>query len=228
MSRRWWPFGQRDGNSATSKHKNPDGWKPSEPGYYMGNAVIVAVAGIVVLAIYGWASDDADGWEVTALAFLIGAASFWLAGMLGYLFGIPISLQQRSGPFKANTSLEQISDWLTKIVIGVGLVEIRALGGWLVDIGDDVASATRLAGARQLFIALILLEAACGFIFFYIWARVHMPKLFLMAERKAEQEARTRDEEASARVAAERARMQAQEADALTPERQLDLGEASD
>lgn len=212
---RWWIFKKRDRGTEPDDSSATKGWSPSEPGYYLGVTAMVAISGVAVLAIYGWTSGDADGWEIMALAFLIGSAAFWLAGVLGYLFGIPRSLQEREGPFRANTSLEQISDWLTKIVIGVGLVEIRALGGWLNGIGDDVASATNLVGARQLFIALMLLEAACGFIFFYIWSRVHMPKLFLLAETETEEQARLRDELAAAREEAERGRLLARQVRAV-------------
>jgi hypothetical protein len=185
-------------------------WSPSQPGFYLSVTATVALSEIVVLAAYGWASQGVNGWEITALAFLIGAASFWLAGLLGYLFGIPRSLQEGGGPFRANTSLEQISDWLTKIVIGVGLVELRAFGGWINDIGEDVATATDLEGAWQLFVALILLEAGCGFIFFYIWSRVHMPKLFLLAETESEHQARLRDEQARLREELAEARREAE------------------
>ena len=64
---------------------------------------------------------------------------------MGFLFGVPWATQQitreREGTIRGqhsylpNTNLEQISDWLTKIIVGVGLVEIWAVIEWFDDIG---------------------------------------------------------------------------------------------
>jgi hypothetical protein len=69
-----------------------------------------------------------------------------LGGPKAFLFGIPRTLQQEGanapidantpsasgGPtsrieYRVNTNLEQISDWLTKILVGVGLTQIAAI-----------------------------------------------------------------------------------------------------
>jgi hypothetical protein len=66
---------------------------------------------------------------------------------VGFVFGIPRVLQpgdsaktdstpaggngQASYAQKVNTNLEQISDWLTKIIVGVGLVELKSLPPYL-------------------------------------------------------------------------------------------------
>jgi hypothetical protein len=58
----------------------------------------------------------------------IAIASAATGYLLGFLFGISRSLQggdsseSNSQSFPGNTNLEQISDWLTKILVGVGLV----------------------------------------------------------------------------------------------------------
>lgn len=64
---------------------------------------------------------------------------------LGFVFGIPRTLQhdvpatqveadvdKGAVKYQINTNLEQISDWLTKIIIGIGLIEMRNIGSWLV------------------------------------------------------------------------------------------------
>lgn len=50
--------------------------------------------------------------------------------LVGFLFGIPKIYQNTSGydgkiktGFLVNTNLEQISDWFTKIIVGIGLVQ---------------------------------------------------------------------------------------------------------
>ena len=53
--------------------------------------------------------------------------------LLGIVFGIPRSASQihftrpedDRPEFQANTNMEQISDWLTKILVGAGLVDLN-------------------------------------------------------------------------------------------------------
>lgn len=88
---------------------------------------------------------------------LLAGAAASLGGLIGFLFGIPRTLaprtkEERDGttaghpragtidgpdlPSQAiNTNLEDISDWLTKILVGVGLVEFQNIVGMLEKIG---------------------------------------------------------------------------------------------
>jgi hypothetical protein len=80
-------------------------------------------------------------------------------GLLGgFLFGIPRSVPVGAGPddhthgsHAVNTKLEQISDWLTKILIGIGLVELARISGYLDalvhEVGDALGGDAR-AGSR--------------------------------------------------------------------------------
>lgn len=77
-------------------------------------------------------------------AFHAGAATA-AGSFVGFLFGVPraghsvtqesIETLRSEHPYLPNTNLEQISDWLTKIIVGVSLVEIRAVIGWFDEIG---------------------------------------------------------------------------------------------
>ena len=87
-----------------------------------------------------------------AVSIVVAVAATAVGGFLGFLFGIP-RLLQRAGAIKenpdpqaeqgavsvlapassqkrfftSNTSLEEISDWLTKIIIGLGLVQFQSV-----------------------------------------------------------------------------------------------------
>jgi hypothetical protein len=76
------------------------------------------------------------------------------------------------GDQTTNQSLEQITDWLTKIIIGATLVQLGAIGSFIADVGDSIGEASKLAAGPQLYTALIVATAACGFIFFYFWTRM--------------------------------------------------------
>ena len=47
----------------------------------------------------------------------------------------------RRRSFLPNTNLEQISDWLTKTIVGVGLVQFREIGAALYGIGEAAGHA---------------------------------------------------------------------------------------
>src|SRR5689334_18082157 len=90
-------------------------------------AVVVIVA-IVLLAI----EATSGGWStyirrLTLLAAIAGAAAT-LGALIGFVFGIPRRLATNGKPaagegdeaaelYESNTNLEQVSDWLTKIII---------------------------------------------------------------------------------------------------------------
>src|SRR5690606_13665994 len=67
-----------------------------------------------------------------AVAFLEALAAFASGGITGFIFGIPRTMQKSTATdghteVHDNTNLEQISDWLTKILVGVGLTQINAI-----------------------------------------------------------------------------------------------------
>ena len=75
-----------------------------------------------------WARIPVNGF-VWALACLA------VGSLVGVVFGIPRALEQHQSAnresfiktTRANTNMEQISDWLTKILVGAGLVELKEL-----------------------------------------------------------------------------------------------------
>jgi hypothetical protein len=85
------------------------------------------------------ASEDVRGAALRSA--LLWATACFMAGFLGgFLFGVPKVVDNApqpgtgtpnpsSAPFtqRPNTNLEQISDWLTKIIVGLGLVELKGV-----------------------------------------------------------------------------------------------------
>jgi hypothetical protein len=98
-----------------------------------------------VLCVALFAAQQPHPWTTLATALALSAASAVSGLLLGFVFGVPRVLaadRPRStgtgGGIAANTNLEQISDWLTKILVGVGLTQFAAIIG----------------GARRLFSAV--------------------------------------------------------------------------
>ena len=110
-----------------------------------------------------------------------------VGGIIGFLFGIPNTSQPKRdltlkglntdslATDQPSTNLEQVSDWLTKIIIGVGLVEANRLVRALGSVGKLVQDA---AGGSVVVPQLVVvtfgtLGLACG----YIWTRLYYGSL---------------------------------------------------
>ena len=100
------------------------------------------VVGCLVIPFYAAQTSTLGQFaSVVGVAFAIACSALLMGGLLGFLFGIPRTLQQEPSQvteqnrkdqsqetnYGVNTNLEQISDWLTKILVGVGLTQISTL-----------------------------------------------------------------------------------------------------
>lgn len=118
----------------------------------------------------------------------LSLGSVILGSLLGFVFGIPRTLQhganvkpnpntttaeqERIG-YQINTNLEQISDWLTKIIIGVGLVQLGSIGQWLMSYSSSVGAGFGNPNLGQTYVLGILLYfSGAGFLLGYLWTRL--------------------------------------------------------
>jgi hypothetical protein len=156
------------------------------------------VAGIVGIALYAWHVDSAS---VFAVAILVAGAAFLAGALLGLLFGIPRYLStdaptappvggagaadQRAGGgrYTPNTNLEQISDWLTKIIVGVSLVELRGIAAATRRLVDFLAPGLGGATSSPAFAsALVVAYTVTGFIVAYLVTRLYLGRAFAEAD----------------------------------------------
>ena len=129
---------------------------------------------------------------------LLSGASLLAGVIVGLLFGIPRALQydrpaenneesdssRSSGlGYRANTNLEQISDWLTKILVGVGLTQITKIPGMFRALGGYFGPALSSSGhGEHLALSIIGFFLPCGFLFGYLWTRVLLPRALVQAD----------------------------------------------
>ena len=158
----------------------------------------------------------------------MGGASALLGALLGFLFGLPRGgdnapalshaggqPQQPSGgngtPAEAadknlispNNNLLEISDWLTKIIVGAGLVGLKDLVRWLGTVGEAVGFGAELASpavARVYGCSLVLFFFAWGFLFVYIQTRTIISFIFATTTRSLQDLTRTISQNVSAEV----------------------------
>ncbi len=98
--------------------------------------VIGLFAGILSTVGYSL-SLPIGGPKILFLFILLAAASYISGFFLGFLFGIPKrnNNNNNESDYLLNNNLVDISDWLTKIIIGLGLIEIKRIPGYLESIG---------------------------------------------------------------------------------------------
>jgi hypothetical protein len=136
-------------------------------------------------------------WTVCGTAFAIAGAAGVAGGIVGFLFGIPRTILGSAAStgetqYQGNTNLEQVSDWLTKILVGVGLVQIgRALPA-LSKLAENMKAPLGGQPSSGAFgLGLVISYAFLGFLFLYLWSREILPKeLPLAGVIKAQLDAR--------------------------------------
>ena len=157
---------------------------------YLGAAVFSGFVTLFLLAFH-----PPTRWQSTASAFLLAGAALAAGVLLGFLFGIPRARQQAGVPpdaqsvaegYAVNTNLEQISDWLTKIIVGVGLIQLATFPGKLKGLAGYFANAIGSGSiSGSLVLAILGFFAIFGFLIGYLWARIYLTGEFSRAERMA-------------------------------------------
>jgi hypothetical protein len=146
------------------------------------------------------------------------AAAMAIGALLGFLFGLPrFDYGARSGTqnatsaqestassvppptiatttsvtrYRPSTNLDDVADWLTKIIVGLGLTQITTVGTAL-----SQASKTILTPcgpdclAREGFTSAIIVSGAVGgFLFAYIWTRLYYAAMAAKSDKEVMRE----------------------------------------
>ncbi len=114
--------------------------------------------------------------------------------VLGFLFAIPklVQTETEKGPNRepklkggltVNTNLEQISDWLTKIIVGVTLVELKPIANQLYYLACQIGGGAEAHQTSTGF-ALISFLTPFGFLFGYLETRIVFSSMLAEADRR--------------------------------------------
>jgi hypothetical protein len=196
------------------------------------NLVLIATAiGVLALLLYAFSQGTpaalAQGnWDVTlrVCVKLVGTlvleagAAFSFGALVGFLFGIPRSLQGKptqvtrpaatgapgtkdpastasdkpeamraagEAGYGSNTNLEEISDWLTKIIVGLGLINLKLIPGQLRAVAWYFSVFADLKIPEGISMSALIYFSVCGFFFAYLLTRLALPAAFSRADRAA-------------------------------------------
>ena len=161
----------------------------------------LALGGAVVL-ILGLAINRVSTLTIaTGLLWAFAAAS--VGALTGFLFGIPRVLQSdvphvgeedtkeiknknTEQRYQVNTNLEQISDWLTKIIVGIGLIELRKIPGAIQSLADYFGSGVPGSNLEAIGGAIVVYFGILGFFLGYLATRLYLAGAFSRADRLME------------------------------------------
>jgi uncharacterized integral membrane protein len=142
---------------------------------------ILVVIGFMTMVLTNLiAADSAKGifWHSLGQSFLIALTAMVSGGLMGFLFGIPRSLQRNNEHdthnYGSNTNLEQISDWLTKIIVGVSLTQLPAIRSGFSNLCLNLAPAVAMQNSYAFVGCVIIFFALCGFMSVYLWAKIYL------------------------------------------------------
>ena len=136
--------------------------------------------------------DWAGALTVVAAGLFLAGASTVTGSAVGFLFGVPRKGENgrdqaeestdRPELYRPNTNLEQISDWLTKIIVGVGLTQIPAVLDYLNLLGEYAGPAMGETPLGKIVaIAIIVHYLIVGFFQGFLLAYLWLPGAFVRA-----------------------------------------------
>lgn len=159
-----------------------------------GVIILLGFVMIVLLVLVGLLGSETR----RAATLLVGLASSITGALLGLIFAVPRRLRapeasalqakaqsaspvaaRAAGEYDANTSLEDICDWLTKIIVGVGLVEAGEIGTFLGRAGLAVGRGAldpRMGdvSAQVVGTAILVAFGVLGFLIYFLWFRQNL------------------------------------------------------
>jgi len=151
---------------------------------------IMAVAAFAIgtLTIMSFAFPLDVGWWLRSSTMFSIAIGAWMGGgALGFLFGVP---RYKSAPehettntsspvrdvmaFTPNTNLEQISDWLTKIIVGATLVQLGQIKVMFIQLCGWTASQIHKPEAGIFCGGIMVFFFFSGFLWGYLWCSIRI------------------------------------------------------
>src|ERR1041384_5236004 len=186
--------GEEPANSPSSKVNTERNFSASDLGSMISFFYLFAVLSLSAVV---WHCGFT---RAAAAPLLWGLACTSVGAALGFLFGIPKILQNDRPVTEAkesksidyrqqvNTNLTEISDWLTKIIVGLGLINLSKIPDKLSNIAQVLAvslNPTEPSKDKAFALALILCFLILGFLFGYLSTRLFLQSAFSRADQEA-------------------------------------------
>jgi len=189
---------------------------------------LLTVMAVMFFALVAFAqAPGTTGTPAVGTGLAVSGAALAFGALLGLLFGIPRSMQGASPSgetpatggqrYRSNTNLEEISDWLTKIIVGVSLTQLGEIEARATGLIGAVAAGFGGSNEAKAFAAGLLTTAViAGFLASYLVTRLYLRRALDEADQ----------DEVVERIATEAAEKKAIEVAAATTASQEDQSQA--
>lgn len=163
---------------------------PKQTSYDRNNSLrligYLCIVGVVAMLVYSLSTKDLmPFFSISSSSLLLAGAAIALGGLVGFMFGIPRTENSNGNKsingnekanggnqHRANTNLEQISDWLTKILVGAGLTQLTVLPGQIQDLAEYTATHMGHNTSSVYTGAILLYFVVIGFMYAYLRTRL--------------------------------------------------------
>lgn len=178
---------------------------------FFGLRILLGWIAFFLLVAFALIVTCADSWTLAATSLLWSLGLCAAGTILGFLFAIPRVVTEPNVPvpanhtvageselatalirevrhnrLAANTNLEQVSDWLTKIIVGVGLIELSEIPGLIDRLALTMSPSFGIVPlSMSIATSIIILFTASGFLIGYVTTRAFLPHILETTERQA-------------------------------------------
>lgn len=150
-----------------------------------GLIAILGILGIIGIIANAW-SYEVGFFKSFSNLFLLSLAFTMIGLLLGVLFGIPKSVPKANHEttVRANTNLEEVSDWLTKIIIGFGIAELAQVDRqFLIHIADNLSSLVP-GLSRMTLLSIVIYFPIYGLLSGWLLTRIYLTEIFARINEK--------------------------------------------
>jgi hypothetical protein len=207
MGRRWNASRDSQGDMALAlQHQR---WENMLP---LALLAYVEVLALLLAAAFGM---DGAMWNagMSVVLFGVTGAAGATGALVGFLFGIPrfLAAERASalsaapapadttpalvprdmapvdvlGTYRPSTNLDDIADWLTKIIVGVGLTQLTSIGPALRSVSAAIrTNCGTTCPSDSSISSLVIISSITCFLLAYLWTRLHYNKLVARSDRE--------------------------------------------
>ncbi len=154
---------------------------------------LMFLGGVFCIVKFGCTvKDENQSIQVITITLMIALSSHVIGWLIGFLFGIPRTVNDVSEnknshneiKYRINTNLESISDWLTKIIIGVGISQFNNIKNYLMDISNYFSMSMKINNLNPLITTVIIYFSIIGFFSGYFSTRLILSGALIEADNK--------------------------------------------
>lgn len=148
------------------------------------------LAGVISIIPYSFLTKQgANSASIACTLLMIGGASLMVGSVAGFIFAVPragraVEANKPEETHRVNTNLEQISDWLVKILVGVGLTQLVNIPQKLQDSSTYMSEKIGFVGSEVYIGAEISFYVICGFLYGYLWTRLYLAGAIKVADER--------------------------------------------